>query len=142
MLRKKLAESLNARIFLATALILLFAGGVTFGCIAWATPRTYTAVIADDLARQMELLADQLEVTRLEDCGPVLDEFIRSSGADIILSDSGGTPVDTGSLLAARPMQMTGDTLTYTAGPHGTDSAVTVTASRSGAGQPSLVSPY
>lgn len=131
MLRKKLAESLNARIFLATALILLFAGGVTFGCIAWATPRTYTAVIADDLARQMELLADQLEVTRLEDCGPVLDEFIRSSGADIILSDSGGTPVDTGSLLAARPLQMTGDTLTYTAGPHGTDSAVTVTASRS-----------
>ena len=45
MLRKRLAESLTARIFLITACILLCAGGVTFGLIAWATPSTYTAVV-------------------------------------------------------------------------------------------------
>ena len=38
MLQSKLAESLTARIFLITALILLCAGAVTFGLIAWATP--------------------------------------------------------------------------------------------------------
>ena len=48
MLQSKLAESLTARIFLITALILLCAGAVTFGLIAWATPSTYTAVVNDD----------------------------------------------------------------------------------------------
>ena len=43
--RKRIAESLTARIFLITAGILLFAGAITFGFIAWATPSTYTAVV-------------------------------------------------------------------------------------------------
>ena len=51
MLRRKVAESLTARIFLMTALILLLAGAMTFSLIAWATPSTYTAVVSDDLAR-------------------------------------------------------------------------------------------
>ena len=80
MLRKKLAESLTARIFLITALILLCAGTVTFGMIAWATPLTYTSVFNDDLARQVDDFAATLADTNLEDCGPLLDGFIRSSG--------------------------------------------------------------
>ena len=55
--RKKLSESLTARIFLITAGILLLAGTVTFGLIAWATPSTYTAVVNSDLAAQVEALA-------------------------------------------------------------------------------------
>ena len=51
MLRRKLTESLTARIFLITALILLCAGAITFGLIAWATPSTYTAVVNEDLTR-------------------------------------------------------------------------------------------
>ena len=70
MLRKKLAESLTARIFLITALILLCAGTVTFGMIAWATPLTYTSVFNDDLARQVDDFAATLADTNLEDCGP------------------------------------------------------------------------
>ena len=52
MLRRKLIESLTARIFFITVLILLGAGAVTFALIAWATPSTYTAVVNDDLQQQ------------------------------------------------------------------------------------------
>lgn len=44
MLRKRIAESLTARIFLITAGVLLAAGAITFSFIAWASPSTYTAV--------------------------------------------------------------------------------------------------
>ena len=71
--RKKLSESLTARIFLITAGILLFAGTVTFGLIAWATPSTYTAVVNDDLAAQVDTLAERLADTTPEDCGALLD---------------------------------------------------------------------
>ena len=65
MLRRKVAESLTARIFWMTTLILLLAGAVTFGLIAWATPSTYTAVVSDDLARQVDELVDELANTCL-----------------------------------------------------------------------------
>ena len=107
---RKIAESLTARIFLITVLILLCAGGVTFGLIAWATPITYTSVINDDLTRQLDALAGRLEDSSFEDCGPLLDEFIRSSGADAMLADQEGRVVDTGSQLAVRPLREEGST--------------------------------
>ena len=75
-LRRKLHESLTVRIFLITLLILLGAGSITFALIAWATPITYTAAASDDLRAQTDLLVERLSVTALEDCGPILDEFI------------------------------------------------------------------
>ena len=107
---RKIAESLTARIFLITVLILLCAGGVTFGLIAWATPITYTSVINDDLTRQLDALAGRLEDSSFEDCGPLLDEFIRSSGANAMLADQEGRVVDTGSQLAVRPLRGEGST--------------------------------
>ena len=86
MLRKKISERLTARIFLLTALILLCAGATTFGLIAWATPSTYTAVLNDDLAGQVNALAKKLADTAMEDCGPVLDAFLRDCSADVILA--------------------------------------------------------
>ena len=44
MCRRNIRESLTARIFLLTLLLLLGAGGLTFGLIAWATPITYVSV--------------------------------------------------------------------------------------------------
>ena len=87
MLRRKLHESLTVRIFLITLLILLGAGSITFALIAWATPITYTAAASDDLRAQTDLLVERLSVTALEDCGPILDEFIRASE---ILRHAGG----------------------------------------------------
>ena len=103
MLRKKLGESLTARIFLITVLILLCAGAVTFGLIALATPITYTSVINDDLTRQVDVLLEQLSGTTLDDSGDIFDEFIRTSGADVMLVGPDGQSVDTGSQLAMQP---------------------------------------
>ena len=99
MLRRKVAESLTARIFLITALILLGAGAITFGLIAWATPSTYTAVVNRDLTEQVGLLAERLAETSPDSCGALLDEFILSSGASAILVGPDGSPVETGSSL-------------------------------------------
>lgn len=100
MLRRKIRESLTARIFLLTFALLLGAGAITFGCIAWATPITYTAVISSAIEEQMNELVDRLAQTEREDCGPLLDEFIRSAGADAMLLGADGKAVDTGSQLA------------------------------------------
>ena len=100
--RKKLSESLTARIFLITASILLFAGTVTFGLIAWATPSTYTAVVNSDLAAQVDALAGRLADTTPEDCGALLDEFMLSSGASAMLVGPDGELVDTGASLTVQ----------------------------------------
>ena len=67
--RKKISESLAVRVFLITASLLLFAGAITFGFIAWAAPSTYTAVMNDDLAAQVDVLVERLADTAPEDCG-------------------------------------------------------------------------
>lgn len=100
MLRKKLSESLTARIFLITSFILLCAGAVTFALIAFATPSMYTSVVNSDLQQQTDALTEQLKETNFEDCGPVLDDFIRSSRADVILLNADGEIADTGSELS------------------------------------------
>ena len=84
--RKKVSERLTVRVFLITASLLLFAGAITFGFIAWAAPSTYTAVMNDDLAAQMDVLVEQLADTAPEDCGKLLDEFTLSSGATATLT--------------------------------------------------------
>ena len=97
--RKRIAESLTARIFLITAGILLFAGAITFGFIAWATPSTYTAVVNDDLTAQVDDLVERLADTAPEDCGELLDEFVLASGANAMLLGPDGELVDTGARL-------------------------------------------
>ena len=94
MLRKRITESLTARIFLITG-----AGAITFALIAWATPITYTAVISDRLQAQVADLTQQLAQTNLADAGPILDAFVRESGAEVALTAPGGAEADTGSLL-------------------------------------------
>ena len=139
MLPRKLSESLTARVFLITLLILLSAGAVTFGLIAWATPSTYTAVVTDDLTAQVDRLVDQLDGTEEQSCGPLLDQFIRTSGAEAMLVGPDGRIADTGSQLAVQPVyedsslvitSVQGDsTVTYDAGTSHTDDTVAVTMS-------------
>ena len=139
MWRKKLSESLTARVFLITLLILLSAGAVTFGLIAWATPSTYTAVVTDDLTAQVDQLVDQLDGTEEQSCGPLLDQFIRTSGAEAMLVGPDGRIADTGSQLAVQSVyedsslvitSVQGDsTVTYDAGTSHTDDTVAVTMS-------------
>ena len=134
-----MAESLTVRIFLITFFILLSAGAVTFGLIAWATPSTYTAVVTDDLTAQVDALVEKLTGTALEDCGPVLDAFIRASGAEAMLVGPDGRMADTGSQLAVRSVYeddsmivtaAQGDAaVTYDAGASASEDTVAVTIS-------------
>ncbi len=138
MLRKKLGESLTARIFLITALILLCAGAVLFGLIAWATPITYTAVVNDELTRQVDALVANLEGAPLAESGSALDAFIRTTGANAILVGPDGQIADTGSQLAVSfytDGTSTGDTATFTLASDsaGAGGAITVTASEQAA---------
>ena len=128
MWRKKLSESLTARVFLITLLILLSAGAVTFGLIAWATPSTYTAVVTDDLTAQVDDLVSNLTGTTFQDCGPLLDRFIRTSGAEAMLVGPDGQIADTGSQLAVQSLYEN-DSLVVTSAQG--DSAVTYEASAS-----------
>ena len=107
--RKKISESLTVRVFLITASLLLFAGGITFGFIAWAAPSTYTAVMNDDLAAQVDLLVEKLAATTPEDCGKLLDEFTLSSGATATLTGPDGHLVDTGAQIEVQAVYESGD---------------------------------
>ena len=135
MLGKRLAESLTARIFLITALILLSAGAITFGLIAWATPSTYTAVVNDDLTRQVDQLVDRLAGTTLADSGQLLDDFIRVSGASAMLVGPDGNIAENGSQLAVQVVYedasvlVTDTTGSYAAEETGAEDTVTVTMS-------------
>ena len=101
MLPGKPGESLTVRIFLITVLILFGAGAATFGLIALATPTAYTAIVNEQLMEQIDILAAQLKERAPESCGPLIDEFIRTSGADAMVTDAEGQVVDTGSQLSA-----------------------------------------
>ncbi len=104
-MRKKIRESLTARIFFITLLILLGACGVTFGLIAWATPMSYTSVVNHELQEQTHALAEKLSQTAFEDCGPVIDDFIRSAGAEVMLLERTGNAVTTSSKFAAQALE-------------------------------------
>ena len=102
MLQNRIRESLTARIFLITVLILLGAGAITFGFIAWATPSTYTAVVNDELTQQVDALVEQLSSTDVDGAGSLLDAFIQSTGTAAMLVGPDGKVTDTGSRLAVQ----------------------------------------
>ena len=118
MCRRNIRESLTARIFLLTLLLLLGAGGLTFGLIAWATPITYVSVVGDRLQVQVSELTDRLALTKLADAGPILDVFVRESGAAVSLAGPDGESVDTGSLYVSvtTAVQESDSVSTYTYG--------------------------
>ena len=119
--RRNIRESLTARIFLLTLLLLLGAGGLTFGLIAWATPITYVSVVGDRLQVQVNELTDRLALTKLADAGPILDVFVRESGAAVPLASPDGESVDTGSLYVSvtTAVQESDSVSTYTYGADG-----------------------
>lgn len=103
MLRNKLRASLTFRIFCVTCLILLAASLATFGFIAWATPITYTTIVTDELRQKTEELLETLRVTKFDDSGPILDDFVRDYSDVMILAPDGQT-VMTPSKLAVQPV--------------------------------------
>ncbi len=59
-------------------------------------------MVNDDLTAQVDALAERLADTALEDCGRLLDDFIRASGANAMLVGPDGELVDTGARLTVQ----------------------------------------
>lgn len=95
----KIRGSLTVRIFAITTLILAAACAVTFGFLAWATPATYLTIVTSDLEKQTEQLVGDLSVTKYDDCGPLLDQFVVNV-ADVMVIGPDGNIVNTPSSLA------------------------------------------
>lgn len=75
-------------------------------------------MVNDDLAQQVDALVQQLERVELADSGPLLDRFIRTSGADVLLLGPDGQAAETGSQLAVQEPVRGGSELPgYRAGP-------------------------
>lgn len=111
MARRKISESLSARVFAIAFLLLLAVGSVLFGLIAWASPVTYTAVVNDDLQQKLDALVQELAETDFADSGAALDAFIRSAGVQVALENERGEIVETPSLLALRTVSGDGVTV-------------------------------
>ena len=111
MARRKISESLSARVFAIAFLLLLAVGSVLFGLIAWASPVTYTAVVNDDLQQKLDALVQELAETDFADSGAALDAFIRSAGVQVALENERGKIVETPSLLALRAVSGDGVTV-------------------------------
>lgn len=123
MLRRSIRKSLTVRIFVITVLVLLGAGTITFGLIAWATPKSYTAVLNDDLTKEVQRLVDALADTSLAESGPVLEDFRREAGADVMLVGPDDQLVNA----EASSQGETAPAITYATDVEGDDEAVTVT---------------
>lgn len=100
MFLKRIKENLFLRIFLITSLILLAASVITFGIIAWATPITYISISTERFMQQAAELPPLLEQVSLEECGPVLDQFIMDTGAGVTILNEQGEIVNTPSNLS------------------------------------------
>ncbi|MDE7171461.1 MAG: HAMP domain-containing histidine kinase [Oscillospiraceae bacterium] len=86
-------HSLTAKIFLTTFVLLFSVCALTYGFIAWVMPLTYTADRQQALSLRMEELAQKLEESSLEDCGPLLAAFATENDAQVSILDPSGNCV-------------------------------------------------
>lgn len=100
--KQNIKNSLTFRIFCVTFAMLLLASGVTYGVIALATPITYISIFTQELEAAGMELSFALQNVTLEDSGPVLDAFIRDTGAGLMIVGEDGTVVETPSHLSVR----------------------------------------
>jgi len=89
----KLKNSLTAKIFLVTCLLLTAGCALTYALIAQLMPLTYTVDQERLLAAQTDRLAKQLEEYTLADCGPLLSQFTFQYGVPVSIQDFGGNVV-------------------------------------------------
>ena len=78
-------------------------------------------MVGDRLQVQVNELTDRLALTKLADAGPILDVFVRESGAAVSLASPDGESVDTGPLYVSvtTAVQESDSVSTYTYGADG-----------------------
>lgn len=60
-MRRRIKNSLTAKIFMLTSALLLFISGITYACVAGFLPSTYQNALEEDLQRVSEELRQELE---------------------------------------------------------------------------------
>jgi len=85
---KEIKGSLTIKIFIVTSLLLAFCCALTYGCIAWLMPKTYSTNMDSLLEKKIENFISDLENTTLEDSKDLFDTFLLSNDIVIQLHDS------------------------------------------------------
>ena len=91
----KLKNSLTAKIFVITCLLLMVVCALTYGFIAWVMPMTYTADRNQALTAAAEELAEELGQHTLADCDELLAGFAVQYDAEVSLLDGTGRLIKT-----------------------------------------------
>ena len=86
-------HSLTLRIFFMTAALLIAACSVTYGMIAYLTPITYTSILVEELDQKSLVLIGALKKVIPSESKSMLENFIRDTGAEIIVWDNLGNVI-------------------------------------------------
>ncbi|MBP5417717.1 MAG: hypothetical protein J6Y58_09380 [Clostridiales bacterium] len=76
---------LSVKVFLITFLVQIIFGALIIGVLYYSTPRSYNSAKQDSVESDFQELVETMRETKYEDAGPVMDAFVRESGADILL---------------------------------------------------------
>ncbi len=92
---KRIKNSLTAKLFLITMLLLALVCALTYGSIALFMPLSYSYQISGDMeSRTQRLIADLTNVT-LAESGPLLEAYIRETGSGLTFRNGDGDTVKT-----------------------------------------------
>ncbi len=76
-LRKKIRESLSAKVFLVTMLLLSAMGMLAYGLLAVLMPRTYSNTLNENLDRLAKDFISELKLTQYQDSGGLFAQFLQ-----------------------------------------------------------------
>lgn len=86
-MRKKIRNSLAAKVFFLIASLLVFCSLLIYGIIMITLPQSYTAVASNKLTDEMKQLTETLAQTNYDDADEIMEQFCRENNANIILGD-------------------------------------------------------
>ena len=95
MSEKPIRFNLTLRVFCITFVMLLAASAMTYKILAMVTPMTYISIASAQLEEQSWNLVYNLEMSTLEESGPILDAFIVETGANVVILNENGEVVQT-----------------------------------------------
>lgn len=77
-MKKKFKHSLFAKVFTATAILLLGMSFLVFGLLAWLMPQTYSSRLNAALDKQAQNLIAELKHAAFRDSGGLFDQFLQN----------------------------------------------------------------
>lgn len=110
-MRKRIRNSLAAKVFLLIASLLILCSLLIYGIIMIILPKSYTAVVSTKVIDEMVQLTETLAQTNYADANEVMEQFCRDNRAMIVLGDE--TSKTTFGSISEESIKR-GETMTYT----------------------------